>query len=976
MAASDGPGNREFLITDVGSTMTKAVLIAQRDGEYRLCDWASSPTTVEAPYEDVTVGAEQAIAALARKTGRNLWIDDRPIANFLSTSSAGGGLQVLVIGHVQRLTGQSAHRAALGAGAIILDLLCSDDGRLSFEKLERIRNLHPDMILLAGGIEGGNTDYVLELCDLINAAHPQPRFGQSFRIPVIYAGNSAARELVLDTLDESFVVKPVANLRPALDREDLEPTRQAIAEEFMTHVMSVAPGYRRLASWTRAPILPTPLAAGRMMEAIARTYRTNVLGVDIGGATTDVFTVIGGQFHRSVAANLGMSYSAGNVLAEAGPQNILRWLPWPLDEKELRNAIATKVVHPTRLPVTTGDLLVEQAVAREAMRLALEQHRQIAAVVPPELSPAQRALLSQEQQLRAARPDPLVKIMDVGLIIGSGGVLSHAPRREQAALMLIDAFAPEGITALALDSVFVLPHLGVLAEVEPAIAMEVLQKDGLVWLGTVIAPTGRITPGQPALTLELSGPGIHINETVNGGDLMVLPLPAGREATVTVAPSARLDAGGGPGRPVTTTIRGGEVGVIIDARGRPLPGMTPAAMAGYLLAGRAFQADEIQLPAIGRGTPDRATAPAPGRISRRRYLPYLGDVLVRPGDAVEPNTPVARLGYLPGRLVRVRAAAELNVPPAILPSLVTVRSGDRVQAGHLLAGTAEFFRPRAIRAPIDGIVGLVSRHLGYIYLREPIPLGATENVEVDVAGALGVPPRAIGNYLAVDVGRVVFTGQPVAKRYLGPASAITVPSPIYGRLVAVDPAAGKVTLAPLFSSTEVPAYIRGRVAQVSPTAVDIEATAIVIPGVYGVGGETWGRLVVLAGPGEDITVDRIRAAGPGLDGTVIAGPATATAEALLAAREAGVRGVILAYLAQMDLCTLAGGEINMAITGQENLGVTVVLIEGFWPASMPPHVWRVLVGHEGETVSLNGTTQIRSGVIRPEVIITTGEVPA
>ena len=116
--------------------------------------------------------------------------------------------------------------------------------------------------------------------------------------------------------------------------------------------MAQAPGYDKLMSWVGVPIMPTPGAVGLIMQTIAEQKGINVAGVDIGGATTDVFSVFDGTFNRTVSANLGMSYSVSNVLAEAGLPMILRWVPFRIDEKGLRNRIGNKMIRPTTIPET------------------------------------------------------------------------------------------------------------------------------------------------------------------------------------------------------------------------------------------------------------------------------------------------------------------------------------------------------------------------------------------------------------------------------------------------------------------------------------------------------------------------------------------------------------------------------------------------------------------------------------------------
>ena len=137
------------------------------------------------------------------------------------------------------------------------------------------------------------------------------------------------------------------------------PTRLKIQDQFLEHVMAHAPGYRKLISWTDAPIMPTPGAVGAIMQTIAAQQNIEVVGVDIGGATTDVFSVFNNQegeaiFNRTVSANLGMSYSISNVLAEAGMENVLRWVPFDIDVSDLGNRIKNKMIRPTTIPQALG----------------------------------------------------------------------------------------------------------------------------------------------------------------------------------------------------------------------------------------------------------------------------------------------------------------------------------------------------------------------------------------------------------------------------------------------------------------------------------------------------------------------------------------------------------------------------------------------------------------------------------------------
>ena len=456
-----------ILATDCGSTTTKAILIQKLGDEYRQTYRGEAPTTVEAPFEDVTRGVLNAIQEVEELSGRTILDGEHIITPaqaenaetgvdiYISTSSAGGGLQLMVAGVVQSMSAESAQRCALGAGAIVMDVLASNDGRPSYEKIERIRHLRPDMILLAGGTDGGTVSHVVEIAEYISAAEPRPRLGMGYQLPIIYAGNTDVQGQIQAILGDKAALSITDNIRPVLERENLMPARHAIHDLFLEHVMAQAPGYKKLIDWAGAPIIPTPAAVGMIIETLARRADLNVIGVDIGGATTDVFSVFQEVFNRTVSANLGMSYSVSNVVAEAGLNNIRRWLPFAFDEQSLRNQIKNKMIRPTTIPQTVTDLQIEQALAREALRLALEQHKQLAVG----LKGVQQERSVSDAFLQTASGQSLIDMSALDVIIGSGGILSHAPRRAQAMLMLIDAYEPLGITQLAVDSIFMMPHL-------------------------------------------------------------------------------------------------------------------------------------------------------------------------------------------------------------------------------------------------------------------------------------------------------------------------------------------------------------------------------------------------------------------------------------------------------------------------------------------------------------------------------------
>lgn len=564
---------RSILATDCGSTTTKAILIEKQGGEYRLVTRGEAPTTVEAPFDDVTVGVVNAIREVEELAGKPILDADNKIITpvrgdgagvdvYLSTSSAGGGLQMTVAGVVKAMSAESAERAALGAGAIIIDVIAVDDGRKDYEKVKRIRELRPDMILCSGGTDGGTVKHLVEIGEMLVSADPKPRLGIGVNLPVIFAGNREAREPMQEILEGRVDLRIVDNLRPTLDREHLDPAREAIHELFLQHVMQQAPGYGKLSTWVSSGIMSTPNAVGKIIQTVAEQMGMNVLAADIGGATTDVFSVFNGIYNRTVSANLGMSYSICNVLAEAGTKNISRWAPFDIDDAGFRNSLRNKMIRPTTIPQTLRGLRLEQAVSREALRLAFEHHKSLARSLKG--MQTQRTIGEVMDQKESGQT--LVDMMNLDMIIGSGGVLSHAPRRAEAAYMMLDAYQPEGVTMLAVDSIFMMPQLGVLSVVHPEAAAQVFERDCLVKLGHVIAPVGKAKPGEIACSVTIDG----VKHDVEAGAIKLVQIPEGEQKQAVITPSKRMDMGAGRGREITVEVEGGTVGLIIDGRGRPL----------------------------------------------------------------------------------------------------------------------------------------------------------------------------------------------------------------------------------------------------------------------------------------------------------------------------------------------------------------------------------------------------------------------
>ena len=240
---------------------------------------------------------------------------------------------------------------------------------------------------------------------------------------------------------------------------------------------------------------------------------------------------------------------------------------------------------------------------------------------------------------------------------------------------------------------------------------------------------------------------------------------------------------------------------------------------------------------------------------------------------------------------------------------------------------------------------------------------------LNLAARLALDPARVPASLLLPVGTGVKQGQPIASaRALFGLVRNTIPAPADGTLESVSSVSGQLIFREPPIPVEVTAYVEGRVREViRDEGVVVETNAAFLQGIFGVGGETWGEITpVVEGPGNDLTVARLDASHRG---KIVVGGAHVTYAALMKARELGVAGVVAGGFDDQDLRQLLGRDLGVAITGSEDLGITLVLTEGFGHIRMADRAWELLRRFAGRRASMSGATQIRAGVMRPEILI-------
>jgi hypothetical protein len=307
--------------------------------------------------------------------------------------------------------------------------------------------------------------------------------------------------------------------------------------------------------WTGNNLMPAATAFGRTIRYVSKEYahtRKGVLGIDIGASATTVASAFSGDLILSIYPGLGLGENLPEILNLCPLSDILRWLPVEVSEKYLRDYIYNKALYPNSVPITADELAIEQAIACQAMQLAIKQASKS---YPPNILSSLPGLLPWFEP-----------------IIASGSVLTKAPNRTQTLMMVLNGLQPTGITTIAVDRNNLAASLGASASVAPLLTIQSLDATNFINLCTIISPVGKAPTGTPILQVRMTNDdGQESQLEVTQGSLATIRLPTGQAGTLHLTPLHRFDVGmGGLGRGGTVKVIGGVLGVVIDARGRPL----------------------------------------------------------------------------------------------------------------------------------------------------------------------------------------------------------------------------------------------------------------------------------------------------------------------------------------------------------------------------------------------------------------------
>lgn len=449
------------LLIDFGSTYTKVTAVDTEKA--RLLGCAASYTTVGT---DVGEGLEAAVKELEAMTGKIEY------GKRFACSSASGGLKMVVCGLVPELTAKAAKLASLGAGAKVARVFSF---QLTDEDIKEIDAISPDILLLTGGTNGGNTQCILHNATMLR--------GKSAAYPIVVAGNRSCASQVMGMLKDCEA-HLCENVMPSLSSLNIDPVRNKIREIFLDRIVR-AKGLSRESQLLDGIMMPTPAAVLAAMELLSKGHGSNsgigdLVAVDLGGATTDVYSIASGMPResnivykglpepfamRTVEGDIGMRYSAAGVLEAVGISEIARVSK--LSEEKAKDMVDALGKHPDTLPENDEQKSLDFALASLAILTATLRH---AGTIEEAYTAAGLAYVQSGKDLRGT-----------GNLVMTGGALIHAQRQDEIAAYAMysnrqpQSLRPEKAKVL-IDKDYILSAMGLLASYAPDAALDIMRQ--------------------------------------------------------------------------------------------------------------------------------------------------------------------------------------------------------------------------------------------------------------------------------------------------------------------------------------------------------------------------------------------------------------------------------------------------------------------------------------------------------------------
>lgn len=550
-----------ILAIDVGAIHTRAYLFEMVEDKFRYIAQGSSRTTAGAPLMDIMPGVLEAVRELESITERKFidpaerlligkTMEGNGVDGLAATISAGPEVKVICAGLLANLSLESAEHLAVTTDARVCDSISASDSHKSDAQIDSFLKILPDIVILTGGTELGasrSIQTVLETVRIACSLLPRDK-----RPEILFAGNSALAERVKNSVGTQASVTITSNIRPSPESESLDPAQSVLAEMAARVKYSQVTGAINLNQMTGNRMMLTSASFGRMIRFLGKAYtsRSGVLGIDLGSTNT---TLAIGKNNR---LSMLMQRWAGDhdfIAANWGTlRELQQWIPLMVTDEQVKEYLLNKSAYPAGIPSTDEELAIEYALASFRLRQAM---------------------------LSAAKSYPHLNLVKgAGLnfgfepVIVSGTMMSGAPSTAHCLMMILDGLQPAGITTIVLDQNNILPVLGACGQLSPALPVDVLNSSVMHSLCIVISPVSRRKSGSTLLharlTLETKE---ELQMEIRQGDFLTIPLEYSQTARLQLETEPQTDLGlRRSGKGISLRVTGGSLGLVFDARGRPV----------------------------------------------------------------------------------------------------------------------------------------------------------------------------------------------------------------------------------------------------------------------------------------------------------------------------------------------------------------------------------------------------------------------
>lgn len=549
--------SQSVLVAEVGHCNTSVSLFDRVDGRHRLIARSSSITTAGSPWYDASLGVRQAIRQISLETGRR-FIDQygsllrRARANgsgvdeFALAISLGDAHRVILAGLLEEISISSARKVIAPLFASEVDTFSLSDTRNRPAQVQAILEHRPEVILLTGGTDGGANRRLMKLVQTL--AMGIELLDRVERPTVVFAGNAHLRGRIDEILGELTEIIQAENVRPQYETENLDHVSQIVTDLLLAQNIETVPGLALLREWTEIDVRSSDHVFVGIGEYFAARTRGQIMCLDVGSNHVTLALASPHKTHLNVRPNLGVGHGAATFLAKEDLKIIRGWLGNDIGLDAIRNRIANKVTQPNRIPFDELDALLELGMVQRAIQRSISEARETL-----DLPTSGR-------------------IPQIELLLLRGRAVTGASNIKSAMLAILNSLEPRGIFRVIADEGSILPAIGLLATIDARQAVEVIDSGVLGNWGWVIVPEGSTKTGQTALEANLKvASSKSVQLEVKSGSIKVLEVGTNQIAELTLSPAAGIDVGAGKGKERTMKLKGGRLGIVIDARGRPLP---------------------------------------------------------------------------------------------------------------------------------------------------------------------------------------------------------------------------------------------------------------------------------------------------------------------------------------------------------------------------------------------------------------------